>query len=136
MKCWSKILSKEFHFRAPTLFDASAKATGAEKEALHDAPRAAEVGAKTKRFAFWLKSEMVAKGLAVNDPNLQQDGWCFAVPPGGGPFVLCILGWSSGDESLFELLATGIGGATEDVVIDAIEHILRNASEITELKVD
>ena len=41
-----------------------------------------------------------------------------------------------GDELLFELLVTGIGGATEDVVTDAIEHILRNASENTELKVD
>jgi hypothetical protein len=50
--------------------------------------------------------------------------------------VLCILGGSPGDESLFELLVTGIGGATEDVVTDALEHILRNASEITELKVD
>jgi hypothetical protein len=129
-------LSKEFHFRAPTLFDASAKPTGEEKEALHDAPGAAEDGAKTKRFAFWLKSEMVNKGLAVNDPELDEGGWYFAVPPGGGPFVLCILGGSPGDESLFELLVTGIGGATEDVVTDAIEHTLRNASEITELKVD
>jgi hypothetical protein len=130
-------LSKEFHFRAPSLFDASAKATGKEKEALHDAFRAAEYGAKTKRFAFWLKSEMVNKGLAVNEPSLNEDGWYFAVPPdGGGPFVLCILGGSLGDESLFELVVTGIGGATEDVVTDALEHILRNASEITELKVD
>jgi hypothetical protein len=129
-------LSKEFHFRAPTLFDASAKATRERKEALHDALSAAEGGAKTKRFAFWLKSEMVNKGLALNDPKLDEGGWYFAVPPGGGPFVLCILGGSPGDESLFELLVTGIGGATEDVVTDAIEHILRNASEITELKVD
>jgi hypothetical protein len=129
-------LSKEFHFRAPTLFDASAKVTGEEKEALHDAPGPAEDGARTKRFAFWLTSEMVNKGLAVNDPELDEGGWCFSVPLGGGPFVLCILGGSSGDESLFELLVTGIGGATEDVVTDAIEHILRNASEITELKID
>lgn len=129
-------MSKEFHFRAPTLFDASAKATGEEKEALHDAPGAAEGGAKTKRFAFWLKSEIVNKGLAVNDPELDEGGWYFAVPPGGDPFVLCILGESPGDESVLELLVTGIGGATEDVVTDAIEHILRNASEITELKVD
>ena len=50
--------------------------------------------------------------------------------------VLCILGASHGDETLFELLVTGIGGATEHVVTEAIEHILRNASEITELKVD
>jgi hypothetical protein len=127
---------KEFQFKAPMLFDASAKATGKVKDALHDAPGAAEAGAKTRRFAFWLKAEMVNKGLAVNDPKLDEGGWYFAVPPGGGPFVLCILGGSPGDESLFELLVTGIGGATEDVVTDALEHILRNASEITELKVD
>ena len=41
---------------------------------------------------------------------------------------------SRGDDSLFELLVTEIGGATTDVG-DTIEHILRNASEITELKV-
>ena len=129
-------MSKEFHFRAPTLFDASAKVTGEGKDALHDAPDATEHGARTKRFAFWLKSEMVNKGLAVNDPELDEAGWCFSVPLGGGPFVLCILGRSSGDKSLFELIVTGIGGAAEDVVTEAIEHILRNASEITELKVD
>jgi hypothetical protein len=133
---WRETLSKEFHFRAPTLFDAGARATVKEKEALHDAPSAAEAGVKTKKGAFWLKSKMVNKGLAVNDPELGEDGWQFSVPPGGGPFVLCILGGSPDDESLFELLVTGIGGATEDVVADAIEHILRNASEVTELTVD
>jgi hypothetical protein len=115
-------LSKEFHFRAPTLFDASAKATGKQKGSLHDAPGAAEDGARTKRFAFWLKSEMVNKGLAVNDPKLDEGGWYYAVPPSGGSFVLCILGGSPGDESLFELLVTGIGGATEEGVADAIEQ--------------
>ncbi|MGJ4957306.1 hypothetical protein ACQR1H_16815 [Bradyrhizobium sp. HKCCYLRH2015] len=127
-------MSKEFQFRAPTLFEPSAKVT--EKEALHDAPAAAQAGAKTKKFAFWLKSEMSNKGLAVSDPDLDEGGWCFSVPQGGGPFVLCILGASPGDESLLVLLVTGIGGATEDSVTDAIDHILRNASEITELKVD
>lgn len=79
-------MSREFHFRAPTLFDALARVT--EKEALHDAPAAAEAGARTRRFAFWLKSEMVNKGLAVNDPELDEGGWMFSVPLGGGPFVL------------------------------------------------
>jgi hypothetical protein len=83
-----------------------------------------------------LNSEMSNKGLAVNDPQLDEGGLCFSVPQGGGPFVLCILGASFGEESLFVLLVTGIGGATEDVVTDAVEHILRKASEITELKVD
>jgi hypothetical protein len=36
--------------------------------------------------------------------------------------------------SLFELIVAEIGGATEDVG-HAIEHILRNASQITELRV-
>ena len=127
-------MSKEFHFRAPTLFDASAKVT--EKEALHDAPAAAEAGARTKKVAFWLTAKMANKGLPVNDPELDESGWCFSVPQGRGPFVLCILGASPGDQSLFELIVTGIGGATEDAVTNAIEHILRNANEITELKVD
>ncbi|MBR0688359.1 hypothetical protein JQ594_20695 [Bradyrhizobium manausense] len=127
-------MSKEFQFRAPTLFDASAKVT--EKEVLHDAPAAAEAGARTKKVAFWLKSEMANKGLAANDPELDEGGWLFSVPQGSGPFVLCILGASPDDQSLLVLLVTGIGGATEDVVTDAISHILRNASEITELKVD
>jgi hypothetical protein len=50
------------------------------------------------------------------------------------PFVLCIVSGSRGDDSLFELLVTEIGGPPKDVG-DAIEHILRNASQITELKV-
>jgi len=127
-------LSREFHFKAPKLSDASAKVT--EKEALHDAPAAAEAGARSKRLAFWLKSEMANKGLDVNDPELDEGGWMFSVPLGGGPFVLCILGGSPGDASRFELLVTGIGSASEDVVADTIEHILRNTSDITELKVE
>jgi hypothetical protein len=42
---------------------------------------------------------------------------------------------SVGDESLFELLVTEIGGAPKDVG-DVIEHILRHAREITELRAD
>jgi hypothetical protein len=132
---------KEFHFRAPTLFDASAEVPVEDEQALHDAPGAAEHLAKIKKFALWLKSEMVNKGLAANGPYFDEGGWMIDVPSNGGvpgerPFVLCIVSGSSGNEALFELLVTGIGGATEDVVTDAIEHILRNASQITELKID
>ena len=130
---------KEFHFRASTLFDASANATVEELLGLHDAPGAAEYGAKTKRFALWLTSEMVNKGLAVGGPSLDEGGWYIDVASNAAGFVLCILAGKSGDESLFEfeLLVTKIGDATEeDDVCDAIEHILRNASEITELRVD
>ncbi len=35
---------KEFTFRAPTLYDASATASEAEKAAWHDAPGAADYG--------------------------------------------------------------------------------------------
>jgi hypothetical protein len=130
-------LTKEFSFRAPTLFDASAKVS--VEDELHDAPGAAEAAAKIKKFAFWLKSEMVNNGLAANGPYLDEGGWCIDVPSGGGvpgqrPFVLCIVSGSRGDDALFELLVTEIGGAPKDVG-DAIEHILRNASQIAELKV-
>jgi len=131
---------KEFTFRAPTLFDASATASVEEEDALHDAPGAAEHLAKNKSFALWLTSEMVNNGLAAIGPYLMEGGWYIDVPSGGGlvgerPFVLCIIGGSPGDDSLFHLLVTEIGGAPEDVG-DAIEDSLRNASEITELKVE
>jgi hypothetical protein len=129
---------KDFTFRAPTLFDASA--TAPVEDELHDAPGVAEAAAKIKRFALWLKSEMVNKGLAAVGPYLDEGGWMIDVPSSGGvpgkrPFVLCIVSGSPGDESLFTLLVAEIGGATEDVG-HAIEHILRNASQITELKVE
>jgi hypothetical protein len=131
---------KEFTFRAPTLFDPSATASGEEKDALHDAPGAAEHLAKTRKFAFWLKSVMVNKGLPAVDPYLAEGGWHIDVPCGSGragerPFVLCTIGGRLGDDSLFELLVVEIGGATKDVG-NAIEDILRHASEITELKVE
>ena len=126
---------KEFTFRAPTLFDASAEPSLEEEDALHDALAAAEHLAKIKKFALWLKSEMVGQGLAARGPSLDESGWMIEVPSGGGPFVLCIVSGSSGDESLFLLLVTEIGGAPKDVE-DVVEDILRNASEITELKVE
>jgi len=131
---------KEFTFRAPTLFDASATTSAKEEDALHDAPGAAEHLAKHKRFALWLTSEMVNNGLAAVGPYLMEGGWHIDVPSGSGlagqrPFVLCMIGGSPGDDSLFQLLVTEIGGAPKDVG-DAIEDILRNASEITGLKVE
>jgi hypothetical protein len=125
---------KEFHFRAPTLFDASAKAPVEDELALHDAPGVAEYLAKIKKFALWLKSEMVNKGLAARGPDIDEGAWQINVPSKGGGFVLCLVSGSRGDDSLFELLVTEIGGAPADVG-HAIEHILRNASEITELTV-
>jgi hypothetical protein len=131
---------KEFTFRAPTLFDASATASLEEEEQLHDALGAAEALAKYKKFALWLTSEMVNKGLAASRPYLDEGGWIIDVPSGGGrvgerPFVLCIVSGSPGDDSVFQLLVTEIGGAPKDVG-DAIEDILRNASEITELQAE
>jgi hypothetical protein len=126
---------KEFCFRAPTLFDASAEASAEDELILHDALGAAEHLAKIKKFAFWLKSKMVDKGLAAIGPYLDEGGWYIDVPSNGGPFVLCTISGSPGDDSLFQLLVVEIGGAPEDVG-HAIEHILRNASQITELRVD
>ena len=86
-----------------------------------------------------LIADMVGKGLAATGPYLDEGGWCIdvpsTVPSNGGPFVLCIVSRSRGDDSLFELLVTEIGGAPKHVG-DAIEHILRNASQITALTVD
>ncbi len=126
---------KEFHFRAPTLFEASAEPTAEEEQALHDALSAAEPLAKIRRFAFWLKSEMVAKGLNARGPSVAEGGWEISIPTGGGPFVHCSVAGSRDDASLFELLVVEIGGAPKDVG-DVIERLLRNASEITELTVD
>jgi hypothetical protein len=133
---------KEFYFRAPTLFDASAKVAAEDKLAVHDdvGPGAAEHLAKIKKFALWLKSEMVAKGLAANGPYSDTSSWMIDVPSNGGvpgarPFVLCSVSGSSADESLFELLVTEMGGAPKDVG-HVIEDILRNASQITELRVE
>jgi len=125
---------KEFHFRAPTLFDASVKPFVREDEQLHDAQGSVEHLVKNKRFAFWLASEMVKKGLAAKGPYLDEGGWGIDVPSNAG-FVHCIVAGSPRDDSLFEVLVVEIGGATRDVG-DAIERILRNASEITELRVD
>jgi hypothetical protein len=128
---------KEFSFRAPTLFDATAKVP--VEDELHDAPAAAEAAAKIKKFAVLPKAEMVNAGLAAKGPYLDEGGWCIDVPsdgkPGERPFVLCIASGNSRDPSLLELLVTEIGGAPKDVA-DAIERILRHAKEISELKVD
>jgi len=102
---------------------------------LHDASSAAEHLAKFKKFALWLKSEMVNKGLAANGPHFDEGSWAIDVPSDGGSFVLCIVSGSSGDDPLFRLLVSEFGGAPEDVG-DAVEHILRNASQIRELRVD
>ena len=127
---------KDFTFRAPALYDSSATASQAEKDAWHDAPGAAEHGPKIKRCAHWLKSEMVAKGLAANGPYSDDEGnWMIDVPADGGGFSLGILSGSVGDDPLFNLLVTEIGGAPKDVG-DVIEAILRKAKEIAELKVD
>jgi hypothetical protein len=128
---------KEFCFRAPALFDASAEIPMGDELQVHDdvRPGTAEHLAKIKKFALWLKSEMVNKGLAANGPYLDPSGWMIDVPSNGGPFVLCTVSGSPGDESLLELLVVEIGGAPKDVG-HVIEHILRNASQITELRVD
>jgi hypothetical protein len=136
LKFWGETL-KEFHFRAPTLFDASAEVPVEDRLEVHDdvGPGAAEHLAKIKKFALWLKSEMVNKGLAANGPHLDTASWMINVPSSGGRLVLCTVSGSIGDESLFELLVVEIGGAPKDVG-HVIEHILRNASQITELRVE
>ncbi len=91
--------------------------------------------AKTKKFALWLKSEMVKKELAANGPYADEGNWMIDVPADGGGFSLCILSGSAGDDSLFNLLVSQIGGAPKDVD-DVIEDILRHAREISELKVE
>ena len=128
---------KEFQFRAPALFDGSAKASERSLLAHHDAPGAAINGAKTKRFAYWLTSEMASNGLAASDPSLDEGGWQISTSSSNNGFVLCILSGGRDDEPLFELLVTKIGGATEENhVCRVIERILRNASEITELRIN
>lgn len=128
---------KEFHFRAPTLFDASAEVPVDDRLQVHDdvGPGAAEHLAKIKKFTLWMKSEMINEGLAAKGPYLDTGSWMINVPSNGGSFVLCTVSGSPGDESLLELLVAEIGGAPKDVG-NIIEHILRNASQITELRVD
>jgi hypothetical protein len=56
---------KEFHFRAPTLFDKSAKASVEDELMLHDARGMAEHLASFKNLALWLKSQMLRAGVAA-----------------------------------------------------------------------
>jgi hypothetical protein len=127
---------KEFHFRAPTLFDVSAKASVEDELILHDSRGTAEHLAKFKKCALWLKSEMVNEGLAADGPGFDEGGsWMIQVPSDDGAFVLCTLSASSGDDPRFVLLVDEFGGAPEDVG-HVVENILRNASEITELRKD
>lgn len=128
---------KEFQFRAPTLFDASAEVAAEDRLEVHDdvGPGAAEHLAKIKKVALWLKSEMANKGLAAKGPYLDTGSWMINVPSSGGSFVLCTLSSRIGDESLLELLVAEMGGAPKDVG-NVIEHILRSASEITQLRVE
>ena len=123
---------KDFTFRAPTLFDASATATVEEEDMLHDAPGVPVLLAKSRRFAPWLKSKLADKGYAASGPDMDEGGWAISVQAGGEGFVLVI---ASATDGVFNMLVSEIGGATKDVG-DAIEEILRNAREIMDLKVE
>ena len=129
-------IMKKFHFRAAALVDALANATVKDLQAMHEAPGTAEYCAKTKRFAFWLTSELTNKGIVVNGPDMDEGGWYISIAPSRVGFVLCIVSGSGDDASQVELLVTNIGEGTEnDVVCNTIENILRHASQITDLKV-
>jgi hypothetical protein len=123
---------KDFTFKAPSLFDASATATPAEEDMLHDARGVPELLAKSRRFPLWLNSELANKGYAASDPDMDEGGWAISVQSGGEGFVYVI---ASAIDGVFNMIVSEIGGATTDVG-DAIEEILRNAREITELKVE
>lgn len=125
---------REFHFRAPTLFDASVKSSVEDELTLHDSRGTAEHLAKFKKLALWLKSEMVNAGLAADGPGFDEGGsWMIQVPSNDGAFVLCTVSASGGDDPRFVLLVDEFGGAPEDVG-HVIEKILRNAREIGELR--
>jgi hypothetical protein len=122
---------KDFTFHAPTLFDALAMP--AIEDELHDAPGAAGPLARTKRFAAWLKSEISDKGMLAFGPSIDETGWIIVVHPVGGGHVYALASEVDGHEGLFSLIVWELGNATKDVG-EAIESILRDANEITQLQ--
>jgi hypothetical protein len=102
------------------------------EDELHDALGSARELARMKRFALWLKSEIINRGFVAFGPSIDETGWIIIVHPNGGGHVYTLTGWDNDDEGLFHLIVWELGGATKDVG-HAIEDILRNASQITEL---
>lgn len=129
------MISMAFTFRAPTLFEPLATPSDELRDVLHDARGMAVILAKSEKFARWLKAEMDKKGLAAGGPFIDESGWILQVSSKPG-FVTCdVSGGADGDEALFYMLVSQFQGATDEAV-RAVEAILSQSSEITELKVE
>ena len=119
-------------FRAPDLFDTAAMIS-VEDEA-YVTPGAAEHLAARKRFALWLTSQIIGKGHAARAQTIDKSAWVILVAPSGGGHVYITVGSAGCNESWFSLGVLELGGATVSVGLD-IEDVLRNSSEITDLKI-
>jgi hypothetical protein len=124
-----------FHFRAPTLYDPSATPGEELRTVLHGAKGMAELLAKGEKLARWLAAEMNARGLDTSGPFIDEGGWILQTKSQPG-FVVCdVSGGARDDDSLFYMLVSRFGGATEEVP-RIVEDILTQAPEITELEVE
>ena len=123
----------DLSFKAPALFEPTAKPSDDLLGALHDAIGMAEHLAKIEKFARWLKSKMNDKGIAAKGPFVDESGWIIEAPSNGG-FVTCILSGPERDDTNFHLLVSEFAGATGDVG-QAVHAILAGSPEISELLV-
>jgi hypothetical protein len=133
---------KVFTFKAATLFDADATAQESNT-VYHDAPGAGERLAQFKRFAVWLHSEMVKKGLPAEGPTSDEGGWMISIPAKEGflrkktGFVLVMVSIEKKMQSgSFDLSVTPIGSAKTTIgkVENTIERILRTSAAVTDLQ--
>jgi hypothetical protein len=137
----------DFTFKAPTLFDAAATADESGT-VYHDAPGTGEMLAKRKRFAHWLKGEMVGQGLDAQGPTDDEGGWIITVPAvkrrfGFGAakqtgFVLVMVSIERFKDDILHVLTGPIGSAQEqnDRVERVVEKILRESDSVSDLSID
>lgn len=93
--------------------------------------------AKQRRLAFWLAAEMESRGLETGEPEMDEGGWMLTVPSANG-FILCVLGLDGGEDAPFSLAVAKIGESKRDYprVVAALEAILREAAEVSDVRVD
>jgi hypothetical protein len=125
----------EYRFRAPSLFDAAATATGSNT-VYHDAPVAGEQLARFKPCAQWLADQMAARGVRIIGPDPDEGGWMISVPAKSG-FALIILDIGTKEDQPFEVLVSKIGSAEHEVAQAeaALKAILESPPIVSDLTI-
>ena len=133
--------------KAPTLFDAAATAEECNT-VYHDAPETGQALAQRKRFAQWLKTEIIKHGLAAEGPTEDEGGWIITVPlakrglrlfaskRSGFVLVMVTIERWRKDDTL-DVCSSPIGSAVEEheQVEQVLEKIMRNSPAIGELDI-